>query len=588
MAAGDLQGPIIPLLINNTIDPDALNGGPLSTYAKYDNPLLGDVLYQSWLGLTENGEPVDITDIRIEVDPDEEGALGFLMEVANHYVLALDKGQVFYSFFLERVTGAPREESKRIHFGIGKNGWLSAPQIKESHDNQLDPDAIENTMTIAVVPYNVMSNGDVIRVLWKGERADGTPGPAVNLPTKTLSDTDTDPTNNPGQVLSWTVAKANVAALRGGSITLHYEITYASPTAQADTESAERTILVAPPTATELAAPSVKDLTGTVINPGQFPGGIRVVIPVYPGIRIGDDVLVYGTGSGSNKNTIQYLKIDATNIETGRIEVPIAAQWLLDNRGGAVTLRYQYARADAAGSGIPLELTVREPLVLPTPTVDRSVVANGRDELNPIMAISGAYIAIPSAATIGDGDTVTAYWKGFGASGSCEVQDPSQLNPMKFKVPSTALPPNFGKTVEVTYSVAGQDAEPALELFIRQLTSHPGITCEGAEVGSPATLKLSDIPDAGALLSVGLWSFISTEQTVCLWLTASGIADREIIAVRQVLPEESTGGVKARLLKTDLVGIAPNSTFTLRVSVSFDGGYSTVVFNNPLRLKLLA
>ncbi|MCL6703292.1 hypothetical protein [Pseudomonas sp. T1.Ur] len=593
MAAGDLQGPIIPLLINNTIDPQALNGGPLPTYAKYDNPLLGDILYQSWLGLAQDGTPVDVKDIPIPINPAEETQWGFLMEIANHFVQALDKGQVFYSFFLERVTGEPREESKRIHFGIGKDGWLSAPQIKESHDNQLDPDAIAGTtMTIAVVPYTVMSNGDEVKLFWTGTRENGTPGPIVGPFTKTLSDTDTDPTNNPGQVLSWTVPRSSAVALRGGSITLHYEISYVSPSAQADTKSAARTILVTPPTETELAAPSVKDLTGTVINPGQFPEGIRVVIALYPGIRIGDDVLVYGTrtgsGSGPNKNTIQHLKIDITNIESGKIEVPIAAQWLLDNRGGAVTLRYQYARADAAGSGIPLELTVREPLVLPTPTVDRSVVANGRDELNPVMAISGAYIAIPPAATIGDGDTVTAYWKGFGASGSCEVQEPSQLNPMKFKVPSTVLPPNFGKTVEVTYNVAGQDAEPPLQLFIRQLANHPSITCEHAEVGTVATLKLSDIPDAGTWLSVGLWPFISTEQTVRLWLTASGIADRDIIAVRQVLPEESTEGVKARLLKTDLTGIAVNAIFALRVSVSFDGGNSTVVFTNPLSLKLLA
>jgi hypothetical protein len=159
---------------------------------------------------------------------------------------------------------------------------------------------------------------------------------------------------------------------------------------------------------------------------------------------------------------------------------------------------------------------------------------------------------------------------------------------MKFKVPSTVLPPNFGKTVEVTYSVAGQDAEPPLQLFIRELASHPSIECEGAQIGSPATLKLSDIPSGGALLSVGLWSFISTEQTVRLWLTASGIADRDIIAVRPVLPEESTGGVTARLLTTHLAGIVLNSTFTLRVSVSFDGGDSTIVFKNPLPLKLLA
>lgn len=473
-----------------------------------------------------------------------------------------------------------------------KNDLLPAPQIKESHDLQLDPDAIEGSMTIAVVPYAGMANGDVVRLVWVGTRADGSPGPTVNLPTKTLSDSDTDPSNNPGLVLNWTVAKTSAVALRGGSIALHYEISYASAVPQADAESAQRTIQVTPPGAPELVAATIKDLTGSVINPGQFPEGIRVVVAPYPGIRAGDDLLVYGTrtglGSGPNKNAIQYLKIDQAMIDSGRIEVPIPRQWLLDNQGGTVSLRYQYGRDDAAGSSVPLELTVREPLILPTPTVDNSVVTGGRDELNPIMAINGAYISIPPAATIGDGDAVVAHWKGFGASGSCDVQEAAQSNPLKFKAPSTVLPPNFGKTVEVTYSVAGQEAQPPLRLFIRELTSHPSITCEGAQVGSPATLRLSDIPPGGALLSLDPWSFISTAQSVRLWLTASGIAERDIIALRQVLPAETTAGVTTRLMTTHLAGISENSLFTLRASVTFDGGHTTVQFKNPLQLKLLA
>ncbi|CAI8909217.1 BIG2 domain-containing protein [Pseudomonas sp. IT-P258] len=590
MAAGDLDAPIIPLLINGTIDPEALNGDPFCTFARYTNPALGDGLYQSWLGLAEDGTPVDHGDSRIDVDP-QSGQTEFPMPVPNHTVLALNKGQVFYSFFLERADGTPREESKRIHFGIGRHGLLSAPQIKESHDLQLDPDAIDGNMTIAVVPYTVMSNGDVVRVIWEGKRADGSDGPIVNIPPKTLSDTDTDPSNNPGQVLSWTVPRTSAAALRGGKITLRYEITYAS-SMLAETISAERTFLVTPSSAPELPVASVKDLTGGEINPGQFPDGIRVVVPVYPGIRVGDEVLVYGTrtgsGSGPNKNTIQYLKIDLSNIETGRIEVPIAAQWLLDNRGGTVSLRYQYARPDAAGSGVALELSIREPLVLPTPTVDHSVVTNGREELNPGVAISGAYITIPAAATIVDGDEVTAHWKGFGATGSYETTVHSQLNPMKFRVPPEVLPANFGKTVEVTYQVAGQDAEPPLQLFIRNITSHSGIECDKAQIGSPATLSLSDIPPEGALLSVETWMFISTEQIVRLWLTAPGITGRDIIAAREVKPEETAGGVKARLLRADLADIAINDTLTLRVSVSFDSGHSTINFNRPLSLKLLA
>lgn len=473
--------------------------------------------------------------------------------------------------------------------GMAQDELLSAPQLKESHDHHLDPDAIEGThVTLAVVPYAGMSNGDVVRLVWKGTRADGADGPTVNLPTKTLNDSDTDPSNNPGAVLSWTVAKTSAVALRGGSISLHYEITYATPAGRADAESQHRTILVTPSTTPELQAATVKDLTGTVINPGQFPEGIRVVIAAYPGMRVGDDVLVYGTGSGANKNTVEFVRVDQAMIDSGRVEVAIPLQWLLANQGGAVSLRYQYARADAAGSSMPLALTVREPMVLPTPTVDHSVVTGGRDELNPIAAISGAFITIPPSATIGDDDLVVAHWKGFGDMGSYDAQEPAQSNPLKFKVPSAVLPPNFGKTVEVTYSVSGQHAQPALQLFIRELASHPMIVCEAAQVGSPATLKLSDIPPEGTLLSLDPWSFISTAQGVRLWLTATGIAERDIIAVRQVLPGETSAGVTTRLTTTHLTGIALNALFTLRASVSFDGGHSTVLFKNPLQLKLLA
>lgn len=590
MAAGELDAPSIPLLSNNTVDPEDLNGGPLNTYANYVNPQLGDRLHQSWLGLAEDGKPVDVKG-SIDVDPANELPEGFLMQVANHFVLELDKGQVFYSFFLQRGgEPLPGEESKRIHFGIGKHGLLSGPQIKDSHDLQLDVAAVEGSITIAVVPYGVMAKGDVVKLIWKGERSNGLPGPVVNLPPKTLSDSDTDPTNNPGEVLTWSVLKSNLLPLQGGRLTLHYEITYASPSSRVDTRSAQRSFLISPPVSAELSAARVKDLVGSVITPEQFPAGIRVVVPIYPGIRVGDEVLVYGTrlapGSGLDRNTVQYVKVDATHIASGRLEVPIAAKWLLDNRGGAVSLRYQYARPDAAGSGVPLELTVSEALKLPTPSVDRSVTAGGRDELNPILAINGAYITIPAEATVGD-RPVTAHWKGFGASGSHEEQTPSQLEPMKFMVPREVLPANFGKTVEVTYEVSGQFSQPSLELYIRHLTSHPGIVCEKVQVGSPATLKRSDVPDAGLVVTLDPWSFISTRHLVRLWLVGVGIDEREILPVREVLAGEVTSGVKTRLLRTHLAGIATNAVFTLKSSVSFDEGNSTVPFNNSLLIKLL-
>lgn len=592
MAAGDLEAPTIPLLINNYIDPDALNGEALPTYAKYVNPLLGDKLIQNWLGKTETGKPVDVTDVEIDVDPDRETEYGFLMPIANHFVKELDKGQVFYSYFLKRaLPGSIKEESNRIHFGIGKEGLLSAPQIKESHDLQLDVDAVTGSLTIALTPYAQMSAGDRVKLIWKGEKSNGDPGREVDLPVKTLSDTDTDPTNNPGQVLSWSVEKVHFVPLKEGKLTLSYEITYASSLTV--TLSAERMILISPPNPASPVLPvaSVKGLTGTEINPGLFPDGIRIEIPVYRNIRVGDEVVVYGTRTGSGigvaKNTIAYLKIDKSNIDTRKIEVPIGVKWLIDNRGGDVSVDYQYARPDAAGSGATLNLTVREQLVLPPPTVDNSVVSDKRDELDPAVAIGGAYITIPANDAIGNLE-VTAYWKGFGESGSCETNVPSQTEPMiKFRVPPEYLPPNFGKTVEVTYQVDGQEADSSLLLYIRQLGDPPGIACNLVGVGSPATLKLSAFTDEGGVLSMRRWPFISTQQQVRFWLSSLEIGDRELMAARNILPEEVSAGVKVSLFKEHLAGITINNQVTFKASVSFDGGNSTVAFGVPLAVKLL-
>lgn len=591
---GALQGPVIPLLINNTVDPQALNGRPLDTYAKYDNPVIGDLLYPRWLGLAQDGNPVDVTDIEFIVDPINETEFGFAMPISNFHVLSLDKGQAFYSYYLKRITDAPdkpKVESKRIHFGIGKAGLLPAPQVKESHDHQLDIDGVPGTtITVAVAPYTAMANGDKVQLVWKGVREDGTDGRTVTIPVKTLSDQDTDPVKNPGRVLSWILNASHANEVRRGSFRLHYEITYASSGVKRDTVSAQRCITVNPPILPLLSAPSVKDLVGTEINPGQFPEGIRIVIPIYPNIRVGDDVLAYGerpNWSSPVKNKIGHLKVDASNIESGKLEVPLAADWLSVNRGACVNVLYQYARPDAAGTSMPLELTVREPMVLPTPTVDNSVVIKGRDELDPMLAYNGAYIVIPANATIGEGDSVTAHFKGFGASGSCDINNASQSNPTKFKVPASALPSNFGKTVEVTYSVAGQMAVPSLCLYIRTLNIFSSITCDGLQLGSPATLKFSEIPANGALLRIERWPFISTEQTVRLWLTSSGIDDLDIIPLRQVSGPECDTGVTDYLTRADLEGIANNGTFTLRASVSFDGGNTTTVLSNPLRIKLL-
>lgn len=580
-----LQPPVIPLLVNGTLDPEKLAGKTLPTYAKYPNPLLGDTVWQSWLGHAKNGDAVDLKG-EFDIDPSAGTDDGFMLPVGYSLVEQLDEGQVFYSYFLQRSGSSEKIESKRIHFGVGKVGLLAAPQIKESHDLQLDTDALTGALTVAVAPYSAMASGDEVKLVWTGTFPDGKPAPPYKPVVKILSDSDTDGTNDPGRVLTWSIPVANAKLLKGGQLTLHYEVKYAAaPTIT--TVSAQRHFVVIAPTQETLDAPSVKDLAGSEIRAKDFPEGIRVVVRVYPDIRVGDDVLVYATGASADqaKTVVEHLRIDTSAIESGRIELPVAASWLVANEGEKVNLRYQYARPDAAGSSALLQLSVLEARVLPAPTVDRSVVANGQSELDPIKVIEGAFIAIPPEATIVEGDKVTARWKGFNASGSYETQTPSQTLPMKFKVPASYIPANFNRTIEVVYQVGAEVSTP-LTLLIRPLSNYPRTNCDKAQTGSPATLSRAAVNAGGAGLNVGPWSFISTEHIVRMWLTASNI-EREIIAPRQVNAGEISTGVNARLTIAHLDGIALQKYFTLKVSVSFDGGASTIVFPNALQLKLV-
>ncbi|MDD0974274.1 hypothetical protein [Pseudomonas fontis] len=590
------QAPYIPLLRRDTLDPEDMGpDAPLMTYANYAGMAFGDVLYQSWWGLTEDGTPKDIPGNNpIDVNPALVQPQGYPMPVASDFVKQQINGRVFYSYFLLRNAGSSKEESKRIYFGIGPVGRILAPLIKEAHGQQLShtpPIDVGNDLTIAVVPYGVMSRGDVVKLIWKGLNEKGGSVSGPSLPPKTLDDSDTDPTNNPGHVLRWAVSKNSLLPIRQGLLTLQYEITYAD-SRQAPTLSAQRTFLIKAPTEPTLIEPSVKGLVGTEINPAQFPDGLRVQVPFDDDMQVDDEVDVYGTrlapGNAIGKNVVEHLRLDLTHISSKKIELPVAYSWLKDNQGGRVAVRYQYARANTSRASAALALSIVEPLVLPPPTVDATVLANQRTELDPVRAIDGAFIRMPDGATIPAGAKVIAYWHGNGQGGSYQVDVPSQPEPMKFKVPGSVLPANFGKTVAVTYSVNGQAADESLALFVRPLATanHPRIECNKAGTGSPAYLKRADVAAGGVMLTIGKWLFMATTQNVRLTLRAVGV-ERDIIASRSVQPGELTTGVKGALSLSDLLGIKDNSPFTLTASVSFNGVDEFYEFKAPLSLKLV-
>lgn len=588
--------PTIPLLINNTIDLDELGSDGLRTFALYDNPEDGDALYPSWWGRSPSGEPIDYANGDVipviyeseYADPD----LGMPMEIENALVQRLDQGEVLYSYLLERRS-REKVESDRISFYVGRRDFLPAPQVKESHDEFLDPDFPVTTFSLVAPPYRAMAIGDVVTLRWEGVRQDGVALPAVTRP---LPITEA----RLGQALSWQIPRTEAVKVRDGKVRLSYTITYAAPTLKPTATSAQRQLVISPPTTMKLEKVRIKDFSGSDLDPSAFPQGIRLLITPWPGIRNGDVLMLYWSGSREDRSVIKYQPVDLSSLDTGKIEIPLEYEWLDVNNGQAVSVSYQYLRADASGASEVLDLALRVPLNLPKPTVEDSDLD---DDPTPVdgkldtqyFASTGVTVNIPVTANIADGDTVKMYWKGFGA---LVEADPVENNPRKFKVPAHAIPANIDRIVEIYYSVKQQGAPvdlPASTSVIYQLRvikipqNRLGtLVCEKATAGNPGSLKRSDVPAQGVQVSFmpATWIYIADTQYIEMWLTGVNGERGTIIERRQVTPAEVSAGVRGNLLPVHLASLEVNKVFSIRFIVSFDENETDTPFQS-LSLTLL-
>lgn len=587
--------PAIPLVKNNTIDLEELGSDKLKTFALYDSPSDGDALYPSWWGRSAEGVPIDYGDediLPIYYDKTiADPVLGMPMEMDNELVHQVDKGEVFYSYVLERLSKV-KIESNRIFFYVGKRDLLPAPQIKESHDEHLDADIDISQLTIVAPPYRAMAKGDKVTLRWEGERENGTSLPPITLP---LNVTD----SRVGNVLSWEVSRSNAVAIKRGKVRLSYTVDYAAPSLKPSATSATRQILIIPPAATKLEKVRIKDFDGSELDPSAFPQGITLLVAPWPGMRSGDILTLYWTGNRADRRVIKSQQIDLSSIDTGKIEIRLEHTWLSVNNGLPVSVSYQYLRADASGASEPLELTLRVPLKLPKPIVERAEVGDATvdGELDTQwFATTGVIVNIPPEANIAEGDTVTMHWKGFGAPVEAV---PVVGNPRKFKVPPEAIPANIDRIVEIYYSVKRKDAPvdapdtPSISYFLRVLKIPQiklgTIVCEKATVGNPGILKRSAVTAEGVQITFmpTTWIYIAATQEIRMWLTGTESVEETIIAPRPVAPEETTAGVRGRLLPIHLQSIADGKDFSIRFSISFDGGVTQTPFKS-LALKLQA
>ncbi len=454
---------------------------------------------------------------------------------------------------------------------------LPVPQFKESHDCDVNLAWVEAAgASVVAPPYQAMSVGDEVTLTLKRFFDDGYPWEDFTR-RKILADPDI------GQPLQWTVPLGELQIIDGGSALMSYSVVYAIPTVS--TPSHEQALRIVTPQPPLLPALSVKDFTGDMLDPEAYLNGITLVIETYPGIQVGDEVVLYAWG---DPREIKTFRVDPSTVDSQVLEIKVEYEWLSANNGKAIELMYQYARVGSAGTSMPLSLTLRRPLDLPHPIIE-NVIREGEDDeyrgyLFARSITGGLYIEVPDEAVIGSDDTVQMHWEGYGDNGS-HIADPTVGNPRRFYIPTRFVPANMGKRLDVFYQVTPPGEQPyksdVFDLGIRDIESGWPIL----QIDSPASpgnrVSLATVTGEGVSFRLESWTFMARGQRVKIYakgLLVGGGEDR--IDLREgnaeVVTEEeySDGKLFASLPRSFLERLQLNYQFDVFVETSFDEGFS--------------
>lgn len=463
---------------------------------------------------------------------------------------------------------------------VGKQSGVLLPvaQFKESHDCDVDLSLIVGTgATVVAPPYQAMSVGDKVKLTLKRFFDDDTEFGEYTR-EKTLTRLDI------GRPVQWLVPLSELQFIENGSALMSYRIVYANPTVP--TDSREQALRIVTPQAPLLPAPRVKDFTGDMLDPEAYPDGLVLVIEIYPGIQVDDEVVLYAWG---DPRAVKTVRIDQSTIDSQLLEFSVDHDWLTANNGKMVELVYQYAREGNAGTSMPLSLMLRRPLYLPHPIIDR-VVWDGEDDeyrghLLAAWLTGGVDIDVPEEAVIGTDDQVQMHWEGYGDTGS-HIADPSAGNPRHFKIPRRAVPANMGKRLDVFYKVTPPGEQPyksgVFDLEIKDIESGWPVLQINSPPASGNIISLATVTENdGVTFLLGSWTFMAPGQRVRIY--ANGVlpgGGEEAIDLRtgdeEVVTQDeyNAGKLFATLPRSFLEKLQIGNQFDVFVKTSFDEGFS--------------
>gem|GEM_PF-1788784 len=368
---------------NNVLDLELLGeaNATLQVVAFAEPFAVDDSIVANLFGETEDGRPVNIS-----YPPQVVESVPGVVEIpiANADVRQLAKTRAKFSYELvkseaarqsmgalayqqQRAEGAYKSRGQFVSIA-GEAVRLPAPKAVDAQQGMLDPTLPETTID---VPWDdSMQAGDVITLVWEGEKPDLTPY-FPEIPPHDISNGEA----GRKEPIPFTVDGKHLKAIEGGKLVLHY-------TLERDGQSprrSERTITfsVGEPRA-ELARPSVNHAEeqgdgSWVLDPEKVPvGGTRLVVQRYARIAIGDVLYFSWKGKDEGASLEDSINITASNIGREQFELTVSKALVIANNSHDVVASYWVERADGGGvsTSEPLNLWVGAPVPLITSVED--------------------------------------------------------------------------------------------------------------------------------------------------------------------------------------------------------------------------
>ncbi len=474
-------------IIYNGVDATQAKKGVPVTIKPYINMRARDKVNLSWGG-----------QIVSHVVTDAEVGYSLIITVNEDAIItAGDSESLIISYEVRDEVNNYSKWSPRQAISVNATGYrLEAPIVKEAVDNVLDLESLEQqdiTVQVAVYDNNFSKNDSVLLQL-SGRTSTGD---SIYYEAYLVI-------NSVPSIVEFKVAYSLVSIFSQQYFVVGYTLIKASDNSRQPSKNI--TITVNSETPFVLAAPTVTEAISDTLDGGL--ASATVVVPLFPAMTVGSEVVVFWTGTTANGDEFNYISPAQEISQITPLSFVINANSIQVLAGGTVSVYYQFTSVDKVVL-ISQKRILNVTRDLAAPEVTDSV--NG--ELNPDNITTAVLVKIAPWTGMAQGDRIDLYWRVASVDNSFSdwliVSLSAQGKPINFRVLKKYVEINLNTTVEVFYQVTQSTGyvltSSSTFVRIRYATedSLPAATLEQAvngvlilnEISTSASLRIPVYPD---------------------------------------------------------------------------------------------